>query len=76
MTSGSTKAPPKLEPSESSKRANTNEMTAEARRMRTNWSLNCSNISSQRGVEGSSGSSGKVSAETRYTNFVDLPFFP
>jgi hypothetical protein len=65
MTRGSTNAPPKVEPSESSKRAKTNEMTAEASNMRTSWSLNCSNMSSQRGVEGSSGSSSKRSAGGR-----------
>ena len=57
MTAGSTKTDQNEEPSESSKRARTKETTAEASRMRTSWSLNCSKISSQRGVGSSSGSS-------------------
>lgn len=46
-----------LESPVSSNSARTNETTAEARRMRTSWSLNCSRISSHIGVGGSSGSS-------------------
>lgn len=57
MTRGSTNALHQVDPSESSKRARTNETTAEARRMRTSWSLNCSRMSSHSGVGGSSGSS-------------------
>ena len=59
MTRGSTNAPRKAESEESSKRANMNETTAEASKIRTSWSLNCSKINSQRGVAGSSGSSVK-----------------
>lgn len=58
MTKGSTNALHQL-PSDSSKSASTNEMTADARRMRTSWSLNCSRMSSHSGVDGSSGSSGR-----------------
>ena len=57
MTTGSTNALHQLAPSDSSKSASTNEMTAEARRMRTSWSWNCSRMSSHSGVGGSSGSS-------------------
>jgi hypothetical protein len=52
-TAGSTKA---VQPSPSSKRASTNETAAEPSRMMTSWSLNCSRMSSQMGVGGSSGS--------------------
>ncbi len=51
-TAGSTKA---VQPSSWSKRARTNETAAEPRRMMTSWSLNCSKMSSQMGVGGSSG---------------------
>lgn len=60
MTAGSTNADQKEESFESSKRASTKETTADASRMSTSWSLNCSKISSQRGVGGSSGSSGRT----------------
>ena len=50
-TAGSTKA---VQSSPSSKRAKTNEIAAEPRRMRTSWSLNCSRTSFQRGVASSS----------------------
>lgn len=50
-TMGSTNA---LQPPSSSNRARTKEMAAEPRRMRTSWSLNCSRMSSHRGVGGSS----------------------
>ena len=56
MTMGSTNAAPQ-EDSESSRSARMNEITADANRIRTSWSLNCSNISSHRGVGGSSGNS-------------------
>jgi hypothetical protein len=52
-TAGSTNA---VQPSSSSKRARTKDTAAEPRRMMTSWSLNCSRISSQMGVGGSSGS--------------------
>lgn len=51
-TAGSTNA---LHPPSSSNRASTKEMAAEPRRIRTSWSLNCSRMSSHRGVGGSSG---------------------
>lgn len=60
ITAGSTNAekiPPSLL---SSKRARTNETTADARRISTSWSLNCSKMSSQRGVEASSGNSVQI----------------
>jgi hypothetical protein len=61
MTAGSTNTVNNPPPSElSSKRANIKEMAAEASKMRTSLSLNCSRISSHRGVAGSSGSSIKV----------------
>lgn len=60
MTEGSTNALHHDPPSLSSNKANTKDTTAEARRMRTNWSLNCSSMSSQSGVGGSSGSSGET----------------
>lgn len=50
-TAGSTKA---VQSSPSSKRAKTNEIAAEARRMRTSWSWNCSRTNFQRGVASSS----------------------
>lgn len=59
ITAGSTKAPNGLESAESSKRARRKETAAEARRMRTSWSLNWSRTSCHRGVGGSSGSSGR-----------------
>ena len=62
MTKGSTNAPPKLVSSESSRRAKTKETTAEASKMRTNWSLNCSRINCHRGVDSSSGSSVNIEA--------------
>jgi hypothetical protein len=52
-TAGSTKA---VQPSPSSNRASTNETAAEPSRMMTSWSLNCSRMSSQMGVGGSSAS--------------------
>lgn len=52
-TAGSTKA---VHPSSSSKRASTKDTAAEPNKMMTNWSLNCSRMSSQMGVGGSSGS--------------------
>jgi hypothetical protein len=52
-TNGSTKA---VHPSPSSNKAKTNEMAADPSRMMTSWSLNCSRMSSQMGVGGSSGS--------------------
>lgn len=52
-TAGSTKA---VQPSSSSKRASTNDTAAEPSKMMTSWSLNCSRMSSQMGVGGSSGS--------------------
>lgn len=58
MTAGSTKAPKGLESAESSKRARRKETAAEARRMRTSWSLNWSRTSCHKGVGDSSGSSG------------------
>ena len=58
MTKGSTNAVALLVASSaSSNNARTKEITAEARRMRTSWSLNCSRINSHNGVEGSSGNS-------------------
>ena len=51
-TAGSTNA---LQPPSSSMRARANDTAAEPRRMMTSWSLNCSSMSSQRGVGGSSG---------------------
>src|SRR6266481_8231750 len=57
ITAGSTKAPKGEASSSTSSKAKTNDMTADARRMRTSWSLNCSRINSQMGVPGSSGSS-------------------
>lgn len=50
-TAGSTKA---VQSSLSSNKASTKDRAAEARRMRTSWSLNCSKISSHMGVGGSS----------------------
>lgn len=58
ITTGSTKAPKGLESVESSKRARRKETAAEARRIRTSWSLNWSRTRCHRGVGGSSGSSG------------------
>jgi hypothetical protein len=60
MTAGSTNTVNNPPSELSSKRANIKEMAAEASKMRTSLSLNCSRISSQRGVAGSSGSSIKV----------------
>ena len=57
ITRGSTKAPPNVESSESSSRASTKDIMADASRMSTSWSLNCSKMSSHRGVDSSSGSS-------------------
>ena len=57
ITRGSTNAPIKVESSESSNKASINEITADASRMSTSWSLNCSRISSHNGVCWSSGSS-------------------
>lgn len=60
ITKGSTNAVAReVVPSESSRRASTNEINAEARSIRTSWSLNCSKISSIRGVDSPSGSSKK-----------------
>lgn len=53
MTPGSTIAVPKL--SLSSKRASTKDITAEANRIRTSWSLNCSRISAKSEADGCSG---------------------
>lgn len=50
-TAGSTKA---VQPPPSSKRAKTNEIAADPKRIITSWSLNCSRMSSQMGVGGSS----------------------
>ena len=63
MTAGSTKAPKRVELAESSKKARRKETTAEARRMRTSWSLNWSRTSCHTGVGGSSGSSGGCQGE-------------
>jgi hypothetical protein len=52
-TAGSTNA---VQPSSFSKSASTKDTAAEPSRMMTSWSLNCSRISSQMGVGGSSGS--------------------
>lgn len=52
-TAGSTNA---VQPSSFSNSASTNETAAEPSRMMTSWSLNCSRMSSQMGVGGSSGS--------------------
>jgi hypothetical protein len=56
-TAGSTKAD---QPPSSSKRARTKEIAADPRRMMTSWSLNCSRMSSQIGVGGSSAMAGGV----------------
>ena len=58
ITRGSTNAPNQVDPSEFSNNARAKDTTAEARRIRTSWSLNCSRISSHSGVAGSSGSTG------------------
>ena len=52
-TAGSTNA---VQPSSSSKRASAKDTAADPSRMITSWSLNCSRMSSQMGVGGSSGS--------------------
>lgn len=54
-TAGSTKA---LQPPSSSNKARMNETAADPSRIITSWSLNCSKMSSQRGVGGSSGMAG------------------
>lgn len=51
-TAGSTNA---LQPPSSSNKARPNDTAAEPRRIITSWSLNCSKMSSQMGVGGSSG---------------------
>lgn len=60
ITPGSTKAVAReevLPSSLSSTKARIKETTAEPKSIRTSWSLNCSKISSSKGVGGSSGSS-------------------
>jgi hypothetical protein len=57
ITRGSTSAPRREPPSCVSTRARTKETRADASKMRTSWSLNCSSTNSHKGVEGSSGSS-------------------
>jgi hypothetical protein len=58
-TAGSTKA---LQPPSSSKKASTKETTADPRSIITSWSLNCSRMSSQMGVGGSSGMAAHASS--------------
>lgn len=66
MTAGSTKAVAVDSPSSSN--AKTKEMTADARRMMTSLSLNCSRTSSHSGVPFSSGISATISSPTRGRN--------
>lgn len=65
-TAGSTNA---VHPSSSSKSARTNDTAAEPSKMRTSWSLNCSRMSSQMGVGGSSGSAVTWSARVPSSSF-------
>ena len=51
--------------------ARTNDTTAEARRMRTSWSLNWPRISVSRGVEGSSGISSIQIAQAKVLGIDD-----
>jgi len=79
MTRGSTNAVAKEEVSEeSSSSAKTNEITADANKMSTSWSLNCSRINSHRGVAGSPGNSFVALAFTgereRYTDCTHHSF--
>lgn len=69
-TAGSTKA---VQSSPSSKRAKTNEIAAEPRRMRTSWSLNCSRTSFQRGVASSSSRAKRI--VSRKSSFHDRSSF-
>jgi len=82
ITRGSTNAPNQVDPSESSSNARTKDTIAEARRIRTSWSLNCSRISSHSGVAGSSGSTegkmrgaGTGEIEKRTISSIELGVF-
>lgn len=77
-TAGSTKAVLSLP---SSNRASTKEIPADASNMITSWSLNCSRISCQRGVGGSSGRAiEKAKSQYDPTDGLgrprSIPFFP
>jgi hypothetical protein len=70
ITRGSTNVPPNVESSESSNKAKTKEITADASRMSTSWSLNCSRINSHSGVGSSSGSSATLSLHQRASTTI------
>lgn len=72
-TIGSTKA---VQPSPPSNSASTNDSAADPKSINTSWSLNCSNISSQIGVGGSSGRAGSVLAWMRQRERMKIPFGP